>query len=67
MGAFDGKTKVKIQEHIFVEDKGDYYELTDDCHSLWRRKAIIELSGTPSITAPGLLSANNLKLPVILS
>ena len=30
MGAFDGETKIKITEHIFVKDKGDYYDLTDE-------------------------------------
>jgi hypothetical protein len=29
MGAFDGPTNVKIIEHIFVKDKGDYYEISD--------------------------------------
>lgn len=29
MGAFDGNTNVKIIEHIFVKDKGDYYEISD--------------------------------------
>lgn len=29
MGAFDGETKVKIEEHIFIKDKGDYYDLLD--------------------------------------
>ena len=30
MGAFDGPTHTKLQVHIFVADKGDYYEITDD-------------------------------------
>ncbi|MEO0336999.1 MAG: GFA family protein [Pseudomonadota bacterium] len=29
MGAFDTKTRVQVKEHIFVKDKGDYYELSD--------------------------------------
>jgi len=29
MGAFDGATGVKLGMHIFVADKGDYYEITD--------------------------------------
>ncbi|MBB4052655.1 hypothetical protein GGR20_002303 [Devosia subaequoris] len=29
LGAFDGPTGVKVSEHIFVEDKGDYYEICD--------------------------------------
>jgi hypothetical protein len=29
MGAFDGPTNTKIGLHIFVADKGDYYEIGD--------------------------------------
>ncbi len=29
MGAFDGPTGETISHHIFVADKGDYYEITD--------------------------------------
>ena len=29
LGAFDGPTGVKVVEHIFVADKGDYYEICD--------------------------------------
>jgi hypothetical protein len=29
MGAFDGPTHVKLAMHIFVADKGDYYDLAD--------------------------------------
>jgi len=29
MGAFDGPTNVKIERHIFVGDKGDYYQIED--------------------------------------
>ena len=29
LGAFDGPTHTRIGLHIFVADKGDYYELTD--------------------------------------
>jgi hypothetical protein len=29
MGAFDGPTNVKLARHIFVADKGDYYDLAD--------------------------------------
>ena len=28
-GTIDGKTNTKIREHIFVKDKGDYYEIND--------------------------------------
>lgn len=30
MGAFDQPTNTKIAIHIFVADKGDYYEIVDD-------------------------------------
>lgn len=29
MGAFDGPTQTKLERHIFVADKGDYYEIAD--------------------------------------
>ena len=29
MGAFDGPTQTKLSRHIFVADKGDYYEIAD--------------------------------------
>lgn len=29
MGAFDGSTATKLAIHIFVADKGDYYEIAD--------------------------------------
>ncbi|MEO8530866.1 MAG: GFA family protein [Deltaproteobacteria bacterium] len=29
-GAFDGPTGLKIAEHIYVADKGDYYAVPDD-------------------------------------
>jgi hypothetical protein len=29
MGAFDGPTNTKLERHIFVADKGDYYEIAD--------------------------------------
>jgi hypothetical protein len=29
MAAFDGPTGVKLARHIFVADKGDYYEIAD--------------------------------------
>lgn len=29
MGAFDGPTHTKLEKHIFVATKGDYYELND--------------------------------------
>ncbi len=29
MGAFDGPTKTRIALHIFVAEKGDYYEISD--------------------------------------
>jgi hypothetical protein len=30
MGAFEKPTDTKIRIHIFVADKGDYYDITDD-------------------------------------
>jgi len=29
MGAFDGSTNTKIEKHIFVANKGDYYDIKD--------------------------------------
>jgi hypothetical protein len=29
MGAFDGSTHTKLEKHIFVASKGDYYEIGD--------------------------------------
>lgn len=29
MGAFDGPTHTKLVRHIFVADKGDYYDIAD--------------------------------------
>lgn len=29
MGAFEAPTGTKLSEHIFVDDKGDYYEIKD--------------------------------------
>jgi hypothetical protein len=29
MGAFDGSTGIQLAHHIFVADKGDYYEIAD--------------------------------------
>ena len=29
MGAFDGPTGARISKHIFVKEKGDYYEIGD--------------------------------------
>ncbi len=29
MGAFDGPTNTKLVKHIFVTDKGDYYDIAD--------------------------------------
>lgn len=29
MGAFDGPTQTRLELHIFVDNKGDYYEITD--------------------------------------
>lgn len=29
MGAFDGPTNTKLSKHIFVADKGDYYDIAD--------------------------------------
>ncbi len=30
MGALDAPTGLKLARHIFVADKGDYYDITDD-------------------------------------
>lgn len=30
MGAFDGPTNTKLERHIFVGEKGDYYEINDN-------------------------------------
>jgi hypothetical protein len=30
MGAFDTPTETRLSIHIFVADKGDYYDITDD-------------------------------------
>lgn len=30
MGAFDAPTHARLSVHIFVADKGDYYDITDD-------------------------------------
>lgn len=29
-GAFDSSTETKLKMHIFVADKGDYYDITDN-------------------------------------
>lgn len=29
MGAFDGLTETKLGRHIFVADKGEYYDISD--------------------------------------
>lgn len=29
MGAFDGPTRTSVKMHIFVANKGDYYEIAD--------------------------------------
>lgn len=30
MGAFDTPTSTHLEKHIFVAEKGDYYEIEDD-------------------------------------
>lgn len=30
LGAVDGPTGLQLEKHIFVADKGDYYEIADD-------------------------------------
>lgn len=30
-GSLDGATDLKLAAHIFVADKGDYYDIEDDC------------------------------------
>jgi hypothetical protein len=34
MGAFDGATDTKLHVHIFVAEKGDYYEIADGAEQL---------------------------------
>ena len=34
MGAFDQSTGLALARHIFVADKGDYYQITDDIAQL---------------------------------
>lgn len=29
LGAVDGPTELRLEQHIFTADKGDYYEITD--------------------------------------
>jgi hypothetical protein len=29
MGAFDGPTGVKLTHHIYIDNKGDYYDIAD--------------------------------------
>jgi hypothetical protein len=29
MGAFETPTGTRLEKHIFVDDKGDYYEIVD--------------------------------------
>jgi hypothetical protein len=29
MGAFEGPTGTQLEKHIFVADKGDYYDIAD--------------------------------------
>ncbi|MEP3245016.1 MAG: GFA family protein [Sneathiella sp.] len=33
-GCLDLPTDLKVSKHIFVKDKGDYYEITDDAEKL---------------------------------
>ena len=30
LGALDGPTGLRLERHIFTEDKGDYYDITDN-------------------------------------
>ena len=34
MGAFDTPTGTRLAQHIFVADKGDYYDITDGRHCI---------------------------------
>jgi len=36
MGAFDGLTRTRLAMHIFVEEKGDYYEIEDGVRQFGR-------------------------------
>jgi hypothetical protein len=36
MGAFDGATDAKLHVHIFVAEKGDYYEIADGVEQFQR-------------------------------
>jgi hypothetical protein len=36
MGAFDTPTRTKLRVHVFVAEKGDYYEITDELPQITR-------------------------------
>jgi len=35
-GCLDNPTNIQVGKHIFVKDKGDYYEITDDAPQIER-------------------------------
>jgi hypothetical protein len=41
MGAFDTPTNTKLVRHIFVGDKGDYYDISDGCLKTKNRRRTI--------------------------
>jgi hypothetical protein len=44
-GAFDAPSSLKSGKHIFVEDKGDYYEITDGLPKYVRSSADVMVAG----------------------
>jgi hypothetical protein len=36
MGAFDAPTGTRMDKHIFVAEKGDYYDITDGLEQIER-------------------------------
>lgn len=45
-GAFDAPSGLKAESHIFVADKGDYYEISDDLPRFAGRSAGIKVAGS---------------------
>lgn len=43
MGAFDGSTETHTELHIFVAEKGDYYQITDGLPQYQRIPAVSEV------------------------
>ena len=44
-GAFEQPSALKSEMHIFVADKGDYYEITDDLPQFDRSTPAIKVAG----------------------